>query len=785
MSGVALRELPAPSEDGPSWSEVLRLAVRAEFQVEVYRPRPGDLVLFGATCAVHGCPGHGVNRSPGLEAKGARHSTGTAFRGYLCQPHVDMWRRDGEPEIDAWVRHGARAPRGQALPDRCQAGGCPRSARGAGFCGAHKYRWERAGQSQDRAGFAANAPAVPVAEQLCVVVGCCFPVIGHDGFCDGHLQRYRNAKHCRRGLTPAGYLEHLAAARRSGAPKFDMRGLPAVVQLELQFALQSRQEAGKAAMGQLIFGQVVRWVADLGVESVLERSEAFWVRSATERFRTSVRANPLGWLRYVRHRVQRLRERQSGVEVWSFDTWPVEALDVDGRYAHQPARRVYFAEIDPLWLRELVKRWARWRIMAATKSPASIACSASSIRRFCRWAEDAGVALSSPAVITRALLERYLAWVRTLNRSVGRKSSLITDLKVFLDDVRLHDWAPGLASSATFYRGEVPRVREQLPRFIDEFVMGQIDHEDNLARLPDLTTQTAIVILIETGLRSVDALRLPFDPVTVDQAGAPYLIFVNHKLSREAIVPISERLVAQIRRQQRDLDERFGEHRPPYLLPAIHANAGAQRPLTWCTLSNRLARWMRDCDIRDATGRRARVTAHQFRHTLGTRMINNDVSLPAVQRMLDHDSPEMTARYACIKDQTLRREWERYQQRINVRGEVISLDPAGSLTDAAWAKENLARAKQTLPNGYCGLPLQQTCPHPNACLTCDNFLTTVEFLPAHREQLQRTEELIASAQATGAQRLIEMNEPVRGNLIRIIEGLDALPTLVEPGVANG
>ena len=34
--------------------------------------------------------------------------------------------------------------------------------------------------------------------------------------------------------------------------------------------------------------------------------------------------------------------------------------------------------------------------------------------------------------------------------------------------------------------------------------------------------------------------------------------------------------------------------------------------------------------------------------------------------------------------------------------------------------ENLARAKQTLPNGYCGLPLQQTCPHPNACLTCDS-----------------------------------------------------------------
>jgi hypothetical protein len=153
--------------------------------------------------------------------------------------------------------------------------------------------------------------------------------------------------------------------------------------------------------------------------------------------------------------------------------------------------------------------------------------------------------------------------------------------------------------------------------------------------------------------------------------------------------------------------------------------------------------------------------------------------------MLDHDSVEMTARYARIHDQTLRREFEAYQQRINVHGEVITLDSAGPLSDAAWAKENLARAKQTLPNGYCGLPLQQTCPHPNACLTCDNFLTTTEFLPAHRDQLTRTDELIASARATGAERIADMNEPVRVNLIRIIEGLDSLPALTGSALTDG
>jgi hypothetical protein len=192
------------------------------------------------------------------------------------------------------------------------------------------------------------------------------------------------------------------------------------------------------------------------------------------------------------------------------------------------------------------------------------------------------------------------------------------------------------------------------------------------------------------------------------------------------------------------------------------------------TLLRRLHRWMTDCEVRDAAGRPVRVTPHQFRHTLGTRLINNEVPLDTVRRLLDHESPEMTARYATIKDQTLRREWERYQQRINIRGEVIRLDPDGPMSDAAWAKENLARAKQTLPNGFCGLPLQQACPHPNACLTCDHFLTTPEFLPLHRDQLDRTRELLTSARADGRQRLIEMNEPVEANLLRIIDGLEAL-----------
>ena len=97
----------------------------------------------------------------------------------------------------------------------------------------------------------------------------------------------------------------------------------------------------------------------------------------------------------------------------------------------------------------------------------------------------------------------------------------------------------------------------------------------------------------------------------------------------------------------------------------------------------------------------------------------------------------------------------------------------GPLADGEWMKQNLARAKMALPNGYCGLPLQKSCPHANACLTCPLFVTTAEFLPQHRKQLDDTRALIARAEADGHTRLAEMNRTVETNLLTIITTLEA------------
>jgi ferredoxin len=131
----------------------------------------------------------------------------------------------------------------------------------------------------------------------------------------------------------------------------------------------------------------------------------------------------------------------------------------------------------------------------------------------------------------------------------------------------------------------------------------------------------------------------------------------------------------------------------------------------------------------------------------------------------------MTAHYARITDQTVRRRWEA-AMKVNIKGERVALATDGPLGQAQWAKTRYGIATQTLPNGYCGLPVQKTCPHANACLTCPVFLTGPEFLPELREQHTRTLTLIDNAKSCGHTRVAEMNQQVADNLDRLIHELN-------------
>jgi integrase len=456
--------------------------------------------------------------------------------------------------------------------------------------------------------------------------------------------------------------------------------------------------------------------------------------------------------------------------LWASDHWDAGRLGIPFRRGRGTAR---FGGISQPWLRSPVKRWSRFRL-ATGCAFATIDSGALALTRFSRFLAARQPDAGDASAITRPALEDYLSWLVTQGYSASTRALSLSMIRVFFDACHRHGWLPGLAPGATIYVEELPFHHDEIARFIPEFVMAQLESGQALAKIPHTTTRHLVVVVIETGLRGGDACNLPFNPVLTDSGGWPCLRFEAVKVRAEQMIPLSAKAAAVISAQQ----EHVREHWPagsPWLFPGMTRNDDGSRPYSHRTFAQQLEHWQRVIGLHDEAGQPVTVTGHQFRHTLGTRLINSGVPQHVAQKLLGHASPHMTSHYAKIHDTTIREAFDRYQsQRVDISGQRIGYDPDAPTASAEWVKHNLNRVRDSLPNGYCARPAQQDCPHPNACLTCPDFQTTPVFLQIHQRQAATNRTLIAQADANGQQRLADNLRRVQASLDQIIPALQAL-----------
>jgi integrase len=471
--------------------------------------------------------------------------------------------------------------------------------------------------------------------------------------------------------------------------------------------------------------------------------------------------------------------------LWELDVWPFERLphaDLDPGQ-HGVLR---FDRIAQPWMREAAKRWARARLLRAI-SPATMRIYLRDLSTFSEWMAEHAPEVQSPALITRSLLEDYLLWVRTGDRAPATRQRYVCVVRQFLAE-QCEDGLTGLPRGAVIHRSEMPDRVDRPPRGLERSVFEQFIDPADLALLGNEQQRTVILLLAHTGLRVSSVVTLARDAVEIGSDGHPYLRYRNVKLKREAMIPIGPVLAEQIRRQQRYLDAAYGPAGTPFLLPSPPEGRVGSTPgrggschIANHTVGHLVSKYVRRAEIRGSDGQLATgVHPHLFRHHLGASLVNDGVPLPVIQRVLDHESLEMTVRYARVADQTVNSALAGWQERVNVRGERIALPVDGPLAQAAWMKDRISRAKQALPNGYCGLPLVQTCPHPNACLSCDHFLTDPSYRQVHEDQLRQTRRLRADAQHAGQARLVELLAGDEAALNRIMTGLDDLEADTTP-----
>jgi integrase len=735
-----------------SWRAALERALRPEF-LATPLVLPAGSSLAPPECGVADCPRVGDTAPWGR------------FDVRLCGVHKQRWIRDGKPEGKEWLT-GQRPPTILRPIECCAAAACARSVREAGLCGAHKAQWVQAGRPP-LARFASSARMVARGIERCRVFDCGFPCVvrSRAGLCDAHLKRFGAWRGRRADVVGADrsierYLEELRLRTGTLLARLLLPDAP-LLALELRFVLQCRHDEGGGHIHPFRWRETVRRLNEIEVRSLLEGD---W-QAEPDRGRTPT------WMFYVNYARKALlafRGRCGLDDPWARDFWYTPGLPIEDPVGR--VRNLDWRPLHPAWLRELSKRWARHRLRAGI-SVGYVNATRLAVLRLIEFCERAGWPLDDPSCLTRECLDAFLDHVRCLEVSAKHKHAIAYGVKHLFEDSHDLGWIK-LPYPRVYLRGELPQQYEWLPRALPAQVVMRLNGPGALELLT-VSERAAMLVLIDCGLRAIDTARLRIDAVIAGSDGAPYLRYFNHKRSREAVVPLSDRAAQAIAAQRSWVRESYPAD-CQWLFPRIKANSLGKQPRGYTFIYETLRRWAEVLDLRDEYGEPIRPSPHAFRHTYATGMVNNDVDLFSVQSLLDHDSPDMTMRYARLNMETLRRKWEQAQQRINIRGEIVHLDLDGELSDAAWAKEQIARAKQSLPNGWCGLPLQQTCPHPNACLTCPSFLTDQTFLPQHREQLARTEQLIELGRQNGTQRLVEINEATRVNLIAIIERAEEL-----------
>ena len=654
----------------------------------------------------------------------------------------------------------------------CRVPGCLYGRTRKGLCAGHDRCWHREGASDLEEWIASAAPDAGD-HTTCHVDGCRLWASGWDGFCLAHSTRF----HLSRGPHAPADLRSLSAnelraTRRREAEKFiraelerndssnavDLAGLEPRLREELAFLFTAYLESGRRRVALSTWALLVDRLRTRRVITLTANPAVSWIADLELNRHSEAKTI----LRWGCDQLDRVLAGEGWDHEYDRDAWRLDRLGYSG-YGHALIR---FDGIEQLWLRALAKRWTRHRLCTGI-APGGSSLGVRALTSLSRHLSALRHPPGNPGELTHEMIQGWVSDLAKSGLQPSTRMGLIGQVSVFLREVHRRSWAPDLPATTMVFPEDFPKRAPRTARGLSEHVMAQLETPDALSRLPG-RHRLVVEVLIRCGLRTIDALGLGVDCLIRDGDGHAYLQYLNHKMKRTAFVPIDDVLATRIEEQRGAVLAEYPSRAAGLMLfPSPIANPDGTKRRSSSGLRQVVLQWLADLGITDEQGYPVHLTPHRFRHTFGTRLINRDVPQHIVQQLLDHTSPEMTAHYARLHDTTVRDAWAKAQL-LDVQGNPIAHPAEGDLAEAAWTRRGLEKAKQTLPNGYCGMPLHSPCDHANACLTCPLFITSSEFLPQHRTQLTATLELIDVSKKRGHQRLVDANEKVAANLQRII-----------------
>ena len=415
--------------------------------------------------------------------------------------------------------------------------------------------------------------------------------------------------------------------------------------------------------------------------------------------------------------------------------------------------RLNFAPISQPWLKHLAKEFMQYNV--AVHSPGDCSEKLIVIRGFSQFLTQYAPHCHA-SDIDRALIVTYISFLQERKLSVTRRNKILVHLRVFLETCARRLQVPHLTKEQLIFDDDLAKEPEARSREIPEEVLEQLREHLNTLPTPILRMVT---ILLECGMRINELCSLPLDCLIRDDRHDWYLRFYQSKSHKEQVIPlVDEKVIGTLQAQQEEIRLQWGQV-CPYLFPSPRSHLC---PYQQTAFTYALNAWAVKHEIKDRTEKLYHFTAHQFRHTVGMHLMNEDVPLEVISRLLGHRSLSMTQVYARKRDAELRKDLERAARKsktVNYQGQTVKGDPQANDPDAQLVRKGIRG--QTLPVGGCGrLMVRGPCDHANKCLTCPMWLTSTDDLPALKSFYARAVHLKQRAVQVGNQLVIEQQEHI-------------------------
>jgi integrase len=413
-----------------------------------------------------------------------------------------------------------------------------------------------------------------------------------------------------------------------------------------------------------------------------------------------------------------------------------------------------------------VDRWLSGRLQTTDRA-ASVRNARDAFRYFLRWLSGAHPELTSLTELARAHVEGFLSHLygqvnaRT-NRPLSARTryTYISPLLQFFRETSQWGWTD-VPSRPLLGRSDLPKLPSALPRFIPR---GELDRlMEAVEDLEDPHQRAALLLLRWSGARRGEIARLTIDCLDAYPDGYPRLRIPVGKTYTERVVPLHPQAADALRVL---IDQATSAN------AATRLDPWAQRPVRYVFMrrgkpmgkqflfDDALAIACRKAGLLDPDGNPT-VTAHRFRHTVGTQLAEGGAQIQTIMAILGHRNAQMSATYSHISDPVLK---EQYEKVIATGGRLAGPAAEALLAnrldqDAVdWLKTNFFKTELEL--GHC---LRTPAEGPCECdlyLRCTKFFTTSQYAPRLRARLTREQQLAQDAVERGWPREVERHKAI-------------------------